>query len=253
MTHSFDRIADRFDETRSHPPEQMERMVSALAETLSAGSTNLEVGVGTGRFSAPLSRRGVEMVGIDLSRGMLCRARDKGLDGLLQADAHAMPFADGTFDHALSVHVLHLIRDWTGVLEEVARVTRGNLLSLAYDLSESQTQEVRDAYKRACAEEGFEMCDLGIRERDLAEVIPPSETRPAADYSVVVSTRELLEEYRSRCFSDLWGVPDEVHEAAMRVLDERFAGIPELEKRERITTFVWSIDSIRSFVESRRR
>lgn len=252
MARSFDGVADRFDETRSHPPEQMERMVSALVEALSGDSMALEVGVGTGRFAAPLSRKGLDIVGIDLSRGMLERARSKGLDGILQADAHTMPFRDGVFDHALSVHVLHLVRDWMRVLEEVGRVTRGNLVSLASGRTASQTHELRETYEKACAEEGFEICDLGIRERDLVEVVSPCETRVVSEYCIAVSAEDLLEEYRSRCFSDQWGVPDEVHEGAVRVLEERLAGIEELERRERITMLVWSMDSIRDFVASRR-
>ena len=58
----------------------------------------LEIGVGSGRFAAPL---GVQ-VGIDPSRAMLDRARARGIE-VLEGIAEDLPFADDSFDHALVV------------------------------------------------------------------------------------------------------------------------------------------------------
>ncbi|NMO19678.1 methyltransferase domain-containing protein [Pyxidicoccus fallax] len=95
----------------------------------------LEVGVGSGA-NLPLIRRDVphgldvEVWGVDLSEGMLghCRKRVRrgGYESvrLLMADAHALPFADGTFDRVLHVGGIGGYRDPATALGEMARVAR---------------------------------------------------------------------------------------------------------------------------------
>ncbi|MDT0320940.1 class I SAM-dependent methyltransferase [Streptomyces millisiae] len=57
-------------------PEVLEPTVDRLAE-LAAGGRALEFAVGTGRVAVPLARRGVPVSGIELSRPMLDRLREK--------------------------------------------------------------------------------------------------------------------------------------------------------------------------------
>ena len=74
---SFDRAAETYDVTRGLPPPIMDASVDALARVL-AGRRVLEVGVGTGRFALPLRDRGIRVVGLDISRNMIAKARAKG-------------------------------------------------------------------------------------------------------------------------------------------------------------------------------
>lgn len=72
---------------------------------LKPGQRVLDVGCGTGRHSIPLSRWGARMTGIDLSEGMLSKARDyAGSEGasleLIRADAASLNLPD-RFDHAI--------------------------------------------------------------------------------------------------------------------------------------------------------
>lgn len=85
----------------------------------------LEIGVGTGRFAAPL---GVE-VGLDPAAAMLARARQRGIR-VAQGIAEALPFADHSFDYALMVVVLSFLDDPAAGLAEIRRVLRlaGTLL-----------------------------------------------------------------------------------------------------------------------------
>jgi len=57
-------------------PEVIDPAVSLLAE-LAGGGRALELAIGTGRIALPLSRRGVPVHGIELSRAMAARLRDK--------------------------------------------------------------------------------------------------------------------------------------------------------------------------------
>jgi phosphatidylethanolamine/phosphatidyl-N-methylethanolamine N-methyltransferase len=90
----------------------------------------LEVGVGTG-LSLPFYSRALRITGIDLSRPMLRRARErvarKRLDnvaGLRAMDATAMEFTDASFDVATVMYVVSVVPDPAEVMAEVERVVR---------------------------------------------------------------------------------------------------------------------------------
>ncbi len=93
--------------------------------------TILDLPCGTGRFTGPLSGRGYEVVGSDISREMMgqAAARSEGIDriwGYVQADAEGLPFPDGAFDCVMSIRFLFHIDPETRVeiLREMARVSR---------------------------------------------------------------------------------------------------------------------------------
>lgn len=91
----------------------------AVRALLPVQGKGLEIGVGTGRFAAPL---GVE-VGLDPAAAMLIRARRRGIR-VVQGIAEALPFADRSFDYALMVIVLSFLDDAAGSLAEVRRILR---------------------------------------------------------------------------------------------------------------------------------
>ena len=119
----FDEISQVYDETREPLAPYV---VDALATTLIRWGVHdlLEVGVGTGRVAGPLAARGPEVTGLDASRGMLARARSKGIPRLIRGSAYRLPFDARTFDVALFVHVLHVLDDPAEALREACRVSR---------------------------------------------------------------------------------------------------------------------------------
>ena len=91
----------------------------------------LEVSVGTGanlpRLRARLAHQPVEIWGLDLSAGMVrtCQHSQRAGDTrLLLADAHALPFADGTFDRVFHVGGINGFGDERLALAELGRVAR---------------------------------------------------------------------------------------------------------------------------------
>jgi len=73
-----ERVAARYDEESASMsvPEVVDPTVDLLAELAGDGRA-LELAVGTGRIALPLAARGVPVAGIDLSRAMLARLREK--------------------------------------------------------------------------------------------------------------------------------------------------------------------------------
>lgn len=120
---SFDRAAGFYDATRGLPPEVAQAQTALLLSELGdLGRPVLEIGVGTGRISAPLAERH-RVVGIDLSREMLrvLAGKRSGVVAV-EGDAARLPFPGATFDAAIACHVLHLVRAWRRAVDEVARV-----------------------------------------------------------------------------------------------------------------------------------
>jgi SAM-dependent methyltransferase len=86
------------------------------------GAIGLEIGAGAAQGAAYLASLGAQVIATDLSFQML---RGATHDLLVQADARALPFADGTFDFAFSAYgALPFLPDAGRVLAEWARVIR---------------------------------------------------------------------------------------------------------------------------------
>jgi ubiquinone/menaquinone biosynthesis C-methylase UbiE len=245
LAKSFDRIAERFDETRSYPDAVMSRIVDAVEKAMAPCASVLDDGVGTGRFAMPLQRRGFDVVGIDVARLMLQKAADKGVGALVRGDACALPFRDGSFDYALSVHLIHLIPAWRSALREVGRVTRTSLLSVVSDKGRSEVEEIRRMYAGTCKDLGFEVRHAGPMERELVDLIQPDSVTVITVQEKAVDVGTLLNNYEARTFSEQWEVPEEVHSGAVQILKERYEGIDSILSREEISLMVWSADRIR--------
>jgi ubiquinone/menaquinone biosynthesis C-methylase UbiE len=89
----------------------------------------LEAGVGTGRFATWLAKRGLEVVGVDISKEMLKKAKEKreisNVDvGLILADVHFLPFKKGAFDSCICINVIDHFPDINRFLRQVKHVVR---------------------------------------------------------------------------------------------------------------------------------
>jgi phosphatidylethanolamine/phosphatidyl-N-methylethanolamine N-methyltransferase len=108
----------------------------------SAGDTVLDIGVGTG-MTLKHYRKDITVVGMDLSAGMLAKARKKiQRDGmhhcvLVQGDAMAPPFADHSFDHVMITHVVSVVSDPQKLMRWAQRMVKpgGRVVVLNHFLS----------------------------------------------------------------------------------------------------------------------
>ncbi|MGO9343713.1 MAG: class I SAM-dependent methyltransferase [Acidimicrobiales bacterium] len=120
----FDGLAERYDETRGGESRGDEYAADMHATLPSDNGVVLEIGVGTGVVALGLKRRGRLVVGLDLSAPMLSRAMARLGPVLVCSDAMQMALADASVDHAVSVWVVHSVRQPVLLFREAARVIR---------------------------------------------------------------------------------------------------------------------------------
>jgi ubiquinone/menaquinone biosynthesis C-methylase UbiE len=107
----------------------------SLAALPRSGGPVLINGVGTG-LDLPLLPRGRRYVGLDLTRAMLgrCATRATNLDfSPVQGNSLALPFRDGSFDHAVLHLILAVVPEPVQALAETARVVRRGGAILIFD------------------------------------------------------------------------------------------------------------------------
>lgn len=146
----------------------------------------VEIGVGSGRFAAPL---GVQ-VGVDPSPAMLSYAAARGVE-IVEGVAEDLPFADGSFHHALVVTTLCFVDSPTRTLVETRRVLRpgGRLvigfidrdsaLGQGYLSRQAESVFYRDATFYSAGEVAHFLTEAGFTINAWGQTLerPPSETR----------------------------------------------------------------------------
>jgi SAM-dependent methyltransferase len=101
----------------------------ALAARLLAarpGASLLDVGCGSGWFSRRAAADGLAVTGLDRNPDWLefARAHSSPASRWAVGDARALPFADASFDHVLSIAALCFVDDERQALAEAVRVAR---------------------------------------------------------------------------------------------------------------------------------
>ena len=89
------------------------------------GSTVLDLGCGAGML-ALLRRKGITLIGADLSKECALAARRNGYDSTFRSELSRLPFRDASFDYVVSLDVLGHVgsEEKDAVLSEVKRVLR---------------------------------------------------------------------------------------------------------------------------------
>jgi ubiquinone/menaquinone biosynthesis C-methylase UbiE len=118
-----DLIAQGYDQTRRADAQVTERLRHHLQPA--PGEQWLDVGCGTGNYTATLAQTGAELVGVDPSEEMLRQASEKYPDTQwVKAHAEDLPFADGRFDGAITTLSIHLWDNLVKGFEQIHRVVK---------------------------------------------------------------------------------------------------------------------------------
>jgi SAM-dependent methyltransferase len=127
ITAPFETHTDRYDDWFDRHPAAYESELAALRAELPPVDPPdaVEIGVGTGRFAAPLDVG----LGVDPSPAMLARAADRGVTPI-RGVAEALPLHQNAVELAVLVTTICFVDDLDRTLAEAARALRpgGTLL-----------------------------------------------------------------------------------------------------------------------------
>ena len=121
MKDIFDRYYKRYDTWYDRNKFAYLSELKVLRKVLPKKGKGLEVGVGTGRFAAPLKIR----TGIDPSKKMIKLAQKRGVDARL-GFGEKLPFKNATFDYVVIIITICFVQNPIKVLKEAKRVLRKN-------------------------------------------------------------------------------------------------------------------------------
>jgi len=177
------------------------------------------------------------VVGIDVSRRMMLKARQKGVQNLILADAHRMPFKDQSFDASIIIHVLHLIPDWFNVVREMGRVTKSMVAALLRNRKSELSsapgstgdssaatpvfQELWTRYAELREEMGYPIKRnrrMWQNEEEIRSQLPPMKVVKISDEVVVTSVNDMIARFRQRAYPMLQDIPSDVQDKIIHTL-----------------------------------
>jgi ubiquinone/menaquinone biosynthesis C-methylase UbiE len=127
----FAKIADSYDFYYQTPIGKMvDRLEKAAVDRLlpaaCSGEKLLEIGSGTGHWTAHFALRGYRVTGIDVSPDMVRVARDKEIENaeFHVGDLYSTGFTSGVFDIGVAITVLEFLSDPEQAVDELARLVK---------------------------------------------------------------------------------------------------------------------------------
>ncbi len=232
MSTNFDRVASIYDATRGLPPDITDQVADGLIAVSNASPDGLffEAGIGTGRIALPIASRGFEYIGVDVSARMLAELRAKNSDDApvigMPGDMTRLPFANASFDVALTCHVLHLVEDWRAALDEIRRILKrgGTYLycegggsrwkSPVYEAWSAIAERHEVTVQRRHAKRASEVLAY-LREHDAKISI-----QVLAEWNSDISVDEMVQRIATRTYSSHWNIPDDLFETMVAELRE---------------------------------
>lgn len=123
----YDEVAAIYDKRYDH--EKGRQYYGHISRQVMGGLTQggllLDIGCGTGLFIERYLGSGNEAVGIDISRGMIARARTRCPESeFLVGTAELLPFRTNTFDAVVSLLAFSYLQHPEAVIKDVYRILR---------------------------------------------------------------------------------------------------------------------------------
>ncbi|MGH9919548.1 MAG: class I SAM-dependent methyltransferase, partial [Nitrososphaerales archaeon] len=215
----------------------------------------LEVGIGTGRIAKPLIQRNFDLVGIDFSRGMLAKAREKGINDLVMGEANSLPFDDKVFDAAIMAHVLHLLHSPAETFGKLTRVARKAIVIFirkreaeAPSSSGDELLHIRRAFSEVAEEMGYPLAshrgdwrDRFKNEKEFLSTFPPDELVTIQDGLVVTTLGERVSHFEKAAYGVPAGMPNELFARAMEKVRSSTEADKEIRYRRVEQIAVWRL------------
>ncbi len=140
----FEAFTSDYEEWFDRHKNVYEAELRAVRPHIPPDGVGLEIGVGTGRFAAPL---GIKF-GVEPSPKMARVARERGIH-VVEGVAESLPFSDETFDYALMVTTICFVDDPQKAIKEAFRVIKkGGKLIIGFVDRESSLGKLYEQNKQ---------------------------------------------------------------------------------------------------------
>lgn len=196
MRHAFDRAAASYDAAAELQCEIGDRLIERMDFISIKPRRILDLGAGTGKFTAALMKRyrSADVVALDIAPAMLAHARRRG--GWLRkpqcvcADAERLPFADDSFDFVFSNLMLQWCSDLEAAFTELRRVLAPGGLLMFTSLGPDTLMELRASWEAA---DGYTHVNRFIDLHDVGDLLLHTRwAEPVMDSErITVTYREL--------------------------------------------------------------
>ncbi len=142
-TKPFDEHAVQYEDWFERNKLAFQSELRAIREQLPKNHNGIEIGLGSGRFAAPLGIK----IGVEPSKEMRELAKQRGIDAI-DGVAEYLPFDDLQFEFALMVTTICFVDDIEAAFREAYRVLRsGGFLIIGFIDKESHLGRVYQQHK----------------------------------------------------------------------------------------------------------
>lgn len=231
----YSAIASSYDAGRRLPEESIRQWVGLIIERgrLTPGSTCLDLGCGTGRFSVPLAlESGSYVVGADVCFEMLSEALAKPASDhvdWMRTDAQRLGLRSKAFQCVFMSLVLHHVDDAECVLRESRRVLLpgGVLLIRTTGRDDMDTMPVYRFFPGAREIDESRLPTIGALESSLLRAGFAKVRFEKVKQSLVPSVADYLDKTRRKSISALTLLSEADYADGVRRMEQHFASMEE--------------------------
>ncbi len=168
----YNKIAPHFSSTRYKPWPQVVKFLDSLPEN----SLVADVGCGNGKYLKYDEHQRLVMVGTDIAENLLKICKQRGCE-VFTADSLLLPIKSSSFDHAISIAVIHHFSNSNQrkrALKELLRIIRpgGKLLVTVWAFEQNKKFPKQDLFVPWNLQDNFHQKNLedGIEDEEMIEV-----------------------------------------------------------------------------------
>jgi len=141
----YDLSAPTYDKKEKYLDSfEQDKLMEIVGEV--KGKKVLDVGAGTGRITAELTKNGAQVTALDVSEKMLevlkTKVKNRKLLECVVGDAESLPFADNSFDVVVAAFLIVHLKDPTRFFDEAYRVLAPGGVLVVTNINQKEAPEV---------------------------------------------------------------------------------------------------------------
>ena len=139
----YDKYAKLYDKTLHYLDTfEKDKLIGLIGDI--NGKKILDVGCGTGRIVNKLRNMGSDIIGLDISKGMIDIAKKKFPKvKFIEGDIENLPFKDNEFDLVIASFVIVHLKDLQKAFDEVYRVLKPNGVFIVTNINQRKAPKLR--------------------------------------------------------------------------------------------------------------